>query len=439
VFYGYGQPWLLILLVFSASINAVASYFVFHENDTGKKRLYAILGVVFNLIVLSLFKYSKLLGGLFLDVDSTGGIAHTILMLPLPIGISFYTFQGISLVVDTFRAREQEKIAIDKRFTSHYTKTFFFITFFPQLVAGPIVKAHDFYPQIARKFMANVDFTYVYQTLILGYFLKMVIADNLKDITFWISFPHFTEVSSLTLVAMLLGYSMQIFADFAGYSLIAIGIAALYGYRLPINFDFPYISSSIAEFWRRWHISLSSWLKEYLYFPLGGNRKGNVRTYINLIIVMFLGGLWHGAAWSYAIWGLWHGTGLAIERFAGSVFGRKKSARPHFLVTTGKMLFVFLFVTFGWLLFKLTDISEAVMYFVAVFKNTHLGNDYALILTIIFYSLPVFIYHLLYLVKVNRKDLYQSLQKWFWVIYALMLFMLLFNGGSPGAFVYFQF
>ena len=173
------------------------------------------------------------------------------------------------------------------------------------------------------------------------FFKKWLVADNLKDITYWISYPFFQNLSSLTLITLLTGYSAQIFADFAGYSLIAIGVAELFGYHLPQNFNFPYISKSFSEFWTRWHISLSSWLKEYLYFSLGGNRKGKGRTYLNLLIVMFLGGLWHGAAWSFAVWGLWHGTALVIER---KFFNIKESS--SFLVSSVRVFFCVFFCDF---------------------------------------------------------------------------------------------
>ena len=303
VFYGYSQPYLLILLYSSATINAITSYLIFHDEKLKRKRWVAIVGVVFNLLVLAFFKYNKLLDGYMAgpgtEVDQ---LLAFVVSLPLPIGISFYTFQGISLVMDIYKPLKKYNISVDENFWIHYKNTLFFISFFPQLVAGPIVKAHDFFPQIIRKHTRNIDYVYVFRTLVVGYFLKSVIADNLKDQTFWISAPYFESQSSVTLIAMLFGYSMQIFADFAGYSLIAIGVAALFGYKLPQNFNYPYISQSITEFWRRWHISLSSWLKEYLYISfLGGNKKGNIRTYVNLIIVMFLGGLWHGAAISYGI------------------------------------------------------------------------------------------------------------------------------------------
>ncbi|MEQ8682884.1 MAG: MBOAT family O-acyltransferase, partial [Cyclobacteriaceae bacterium] len=219
-----------------------------------------------------------------------------LIAIPLPIGISFFTFQGISLLVDAYRNRagtsDQIRVLPFWKLLFH---TSLYISLFPQLVAGPIVKAHDFYPQIRTKYLSGIQWNYVFQHVVTGYFLKMVVADNLKDFTGELVWPSFERFSSVELLVYLFGYSMQIFADFAGYSLIAIGISGLFGYIIPQNFNFPYVASGFSDFWKRWHISLSTFLKEYLYIPLGGNRKGRVRTYLNLMIVMALGGLWHGA------------------------------------------------------------------------------------------------------------------------------------------------
>lgn len=200
-------------------------------------------------------------------------------------------------MLDVFREKKSNsKRIVPASLREHAGRTILFISFFPHLIAGPILKANDFYPQISHKKFNQINWERSFKTLVLGYFFKMVVADNLMDFTSSIIYPEYQ--SSLTLLAMLFGYSFQIFADFAGYSLIAIGLAKLFGYNLMENFNFPYISSSFKEFWKRWHISLSTFLMEYLYFPLGGNRKGKVRTYINIMTTMILGGLWHGAAWS---------------------------------------------------------------------------------------------------------------------------------------------
>lgn len=432
VFYAYTNPALLILLLFSAGINVASSYYVAYGN-TANRKLIATAGVVFNLTVLAFFKYSPLIAkSLFPETSSVG---EFLLTIPLPIGISFYTFEGISLLVDVYKEKkDDDKSLANSSFKEHAGRTLFFISFFPHLVSGPILKAHDFLPQIKAKFLKDINWEQCFKSLILGYFLKMVVADNLKDFTFWIAFPYFQGYTAITLITMLFGYSCQIFADFAGYSLIAIGLAQLFGYNLINNFNFPYISSSIQEFWKRWHISLSSFLMEYLYFPLGGNRKGKVRTYINLMITMFLGGLWHGAAWSYAVWGLVHGSALAIER----MFKDKIKLGSSKVVVFFKRILVFCLVTFAWLFFKLPDFSQVLAYLETIANTMSLTFYSALCFNILLYSSPVFLYHLFYLLKKNKK-FEASFNKYSYILYAIMLFLIVTNSGSSGSFIYFQF
>ncbi len=431
LFYAYHQPELVFLLLFSISVNVVSSYLIVYGNPRFKKR-YAIAGVVINLFILIFFKYGPLVSRSFFS--SANPVGEFLLTMPLPIGISFFTFQGISLVIDVFNEKYvSNKLLVPLSFWKHTKQILFFKGFFPQLISGPIIKAHDFIPQIGFKKLQNIQWETVFKKLTVGYFLKMVVADNLKDFTFYISFPYFQGYSTLNLIVMLFGYSFQIFADFAGYSLIAIGLAKLFGYDFMENFNFPYISTSFKQFWKRWHISLSTFLMEYLYFPLGGNRKGKLRTYLNLMIVMFLGGLWHGAAWSYAVWGSFHGLALALERF----FSPAKE-RHHDLITKFvKGIFVFAFVTLAWLLFKLPDFNQVIEYFKSIRHNGSIPIDFQLITYILMYSLPVLIYHLIYLIQ--AKPMFTRFQKFSYLAYALMLFLMLTNSGSPGAFIYFQF
>ncbi|MBZ8181888.1 MBOAT family O-acyltransferase [Oscillatoria salina] len=461
IFYAWANPKLLFLLLISILINAITSYQVDRTANPKPRLIWAIAGVTANLLILGLFKYGKLFTELFLNLAnvsalSNQGIIPLLLQIPLPIGISFYTFQGISLVIDVLReqkAGEQKEVSVEETdFLNYLFKTSFFISFFPQLIAGPIVKAHDFYPQIKTKYFADINWEIVFRSLVIGYFLKMVIADNLKDYTYWINYPYFQGLASLTMLILLFGYSMQIFADFAGYSLIAIGLGAALGYNLPDNFHFPYIARSLSEFWRRWHISLSTWLGTYLYIPLGGNKKGKVRTYINLMIVMTLGGLWHGASWSYAVWGIYHGIGLAIERFLGF----NKSAPPNaelkpnlrqFFLDSIRVLTVFSFVTFGWLLFQLPRFEHAVFFLVTMFKNTDVQLQLIYIIPTLIYALPVIIYHLPYFPtfnkyigetmptgkKARRGGIWQDLAL------GIMLVGILLNSGQSNAFIYFQF
>lgn len=430
VFYAWHYPTLLILLMVSIGINITTSYLVANKQW---KRGYATLGVIANLSILAFFKYSPLISVTFLSSKSDLGVF--LLAIPLPVGISFFTFQGISLLVDTFTNNYdhlQEKIK-DQTLLKHARKTALFIAFFPQLVAGPIVKAHQFYPQIKAKYFKDIEWGNAFQFIVTGYFLKMVIADNLKDFTFELAYPFFERFSTVELLMLLFGYSMQIFADFAGYSLIAIGISRLFGYKIPQNFNFPYVASSFSDFWRRWHISLSSFLKEYLYVPLGGNKSGKVRTYINLMIVMALGGLWHGAAWSYMVWGLFHGLALALERFFSNRSMGSNSTIYHWI----KSIWVFVLVSFAWLLFKLPEFNHVIKYFHSLANNQNIYTDPLRVYYIFLFSLPVIIYHLHYLLKDQLAiNFHRRLKP---AMLGLMLFLIAFNSGSPQDFIYFQF
>jgi alginate O-acetyltransferase complex protein AlgI len=424
VFYAWEQPWLLGLLLLSAGITSAASY----ATMTGPcPALAAAIGVAVNLGVLAFFKYNRLVAESLLgDLARIGSVGEALLYLPLPAGISFYTFHGISLVIDSWRKKYPRPQPL--RPLPHTRNTLLYIVFFPQLVAGPIVKAAQFMPQIGEKRAGDIDWRSVVHNCILGYFLKTVIADNLAQQTAYISCPACLSLASVDLLALLVAYSAQIFADFCGYSMIAIGIASLLGYQLPINFNRPYIADSFADFWRRWHISLSSFLKEYLYLPLGGNRRGRLRTYLNLMIVMGLGGLWHGAAWSYAVWGLWHGTALALERLAADC--RLSGGRSPAMRCV-RIIAVFAFVTLGWLLFKLPDFGDALQYLQAIASNTQLRPSSLRLLVISAYVAPIVIYHLLPSSRLPERGR-QAIE-------GLLLGAIILNSGSSHAFIYFQF
>jgi alginate O-acetyltransferase complex protein AlgI len=430
-FYAYQEPWLLLLLLLSAGINITTSYYIVHKKAENKRTL-ATLGVSLNLLILAFFKYSPLVSSTFFSKDSS--IATFLFNVPLPIGISFYTFEGISLLVDVYRNKGLDyKEVISKSFIEYAKSILFFIAFFPHLIAGPILIANDFLPQIKPKLFKDINWNKAFKAIIIGYFLKMVVADNLKDFTFYIEFPYFQGYGTFTLITMLLGYSCQIFADFAGYSLIAIGLAELFGYQLAQNFNFPYISTSFKEFWKRWHISLSKFLMEYLYFSLGGNKKGKVRTYINLMATMTLGGLWHGAAWSYAIWGAFHGSALAIERFISDHI----KLQPSTLVLILKRIIVFSFITFAWLLFKLPNFNDVIAYIEAICINTAIEYDINICTYIMIYASPVFFYHFIYLYQKNKAILF--ILKYDYILYGFLLFLIITNSGASGDFIYFQF
>jgi alginate O-acetyltransferase complex protein AlgI len=427
--YAFEAPTGVALLLCLASLNAWISYRVADFEILEKRRRWAVFGVVLNLFILGFFKYNRMLFELLgHELAADGDVVRAILLLPLPIGISFYTFHGISLLVDTLRADQTQPPPLAR----HFRDTLLYLCFFPQLVAGPITKAHYFYPQIGPKTLDQIDWPQVVRLLVVGYFLKLVVANNLASHTFLIQYPYFLGLSRNELVVLLFGYSMQIFADFAGYSLIAIGLAALFGYRLTSNFNFPYIASSFSEFWTRWHISLSAWLREYLYFPLGGNRKGKARTCFNLLIVMGLGGLWHGATISYAVWGLWHGLALVLERLVLGAIPWKPSGA---LSSVARGVLVFLVVTIGWLMFKLPEFTHVRAYLKAIADSSWqpgLSNASRAVLLL---SVPVVAYHIHYLLRQRCVSLAWLQQP----ALAAMVFLIVFNAGPNAAFIYFQF
>jgi alginate O-acetyltransferase complex protein AlgI len=303
-FYGYGQPELLPMLAV-----AVLGTYLFLVLAIKDRTIWLPVGIAFNLSLLAFFKYKFL----FFDPAAplTGvSLADFLLRLPLPIGISFFVFRNISLLVDLTKSDETSRPDL--------TSAFLYIIFFPQLVSGPITRAQMFLPQIRQKFFVDVPFVEAAKWILTGYFFKLYVANNLNEMTVYMEFPLFETVRTQDKWLLVFLYSYQIYADFFGYTAIAIGLGLLFGYRLPVNFNLPYVSASFSEFWSRWHISLSSWLRTYLYIPLGGNRRGTVRTYLNIMIVMGLGGLWHGAALSYLARGTMHGVLLVLER---AIFG----------------------------------------------------------------------------------------------------------------------
>lgn len=478
VFYAWHTPWLVIILAASTWINAYVTLRLVRPGMLPEERKkWVTFAIMANLGVLIFFKYASLVVGTFLPRTWWSHWGFDLTQIPLPVGISFFTFQGISLVVDVYRKPEvvlgqpevrswelgvgekdgisnqpvtdipNKHSTLDSRPSTLFFKVSFFKAFFPQLVAGPIVKAHEFMHQIGGKTFASVDLEDAVKKLILGFFLKMVVADNLRESTSGLHYPELVGQSGLNLLFMLYAFSFQIFADFAGYSLIAMGLARLFGYQLPINFNFPYISQSMTEFWRRWHISLSTWLREYLYIPLGGNRKGPIRTYANLIVVMLLGGLWHGAAWSFMVWGGAHGICLAVERFfgvKGTNEGYQNGSVSNVIISAFRTFLIFNLVSLLWLLFQLPDFNHAVLYLKELTAWKTKGNSPQIFYAVAVFGFPVIAYHFWGLLRPRYWNRFASANPWISTrlinaVYAILLFLIVTNSGNPGAFIYFQF
>jgi len=321
------------------------------------RRWLVVLSLTLNLGMLAYFKYTNFLFSSFYDLI---GKPFNPFNIFLPVGISFFTFQSLSYTIDVYR-RNIEPL---KRLSDYA----FYLTFFPQMVAGPIVRAADFIPQIHKTpYVSKADFGRAIFLICAGLFKKAVISDYISLNFVDRIFDNPSLYTGLENLAGVYGYALQIYCDFSGYSDMAIGIALLLGYHLNINFDSPYQSASITEFWRRWHISLSSWLRDYLYIPLGGNRKGKFRTYVNLLVTMLLGGLWHGAALRFIIWGGLHGLMLAIEKFFKSIVKIPSGKFSHVL----GVILTFHFVTFCWIFFRAADLATVGQILQQIVHNFH--------------------------------------------------------------------
>ncbi|MDR2392965.1 MAG: membrane-bound O-acyltransferase family protein [Treponema sp.] len=329
IFYGWWD-WRFCLLMLLLTIVTYSA--AIHLENQKPHPLYIIMGVSVPLLILGIFKYANFFITSFMAMWRIERVGS--LPIILPVGISFYTFQSLSYTIDVYR----KKVVAEKDFL----KLALYIAFFPQLVAGPIVRASDFLPQLEEHRNVSLhNFKIGIQIGIFGLFKKVVIADWLSvfvDDVF--STPHAFHAISILLAVI--AYSIQIYFDFSGYSDMAIGCAKCLGYDFVRNFNMPYISRNISEFWRRWHISLSSWLKEYVYIPMGGNRKGVVRTYINNMLTMLLGGLWHGADWTFVAWGGVHGIALCIHKLYRNLFIKiNKCLLPYSPPRNGLRGFVF--------------------------------------------------------------------------------------------------
>ncbi|MBT5137560.1 MAG: MBOAT family protein [Acidimicrobiaceae bacterium] len=310
LFYGYWDPRFLLLLGAMTVVNELAAMAIHRSVNERARKAALVTAVLFDLVVLGFFKYY----GFFLNsLDSAFSLSSPALNVILPVGISFFTFQAISYVVDVHRRDCLPAPLLDFAV---------YLSFFPQLVAGPIVRATEFLPELrATRVPDSLETGRAVILIGRGLFKKVVIADFLGRAVVDDAFGTPGEYGALDILTGIYGYAIQIYADFSGYTDMAIGIALLLGFRFPQNFDRPYAAVSVQDFWRRWHITLSRWLRDYVYVPLGGNRGGRGKTYRNLMITMGLGGLWHGAAWTFIVWGLLHGGALAVERLISEFRG----------------------------------------------------------------------------------------------------------------------
>ena len=357
IFYAWGGVNYLKILMVSILINYIFGLLIDKTVDRSHLRKFIlILGIILNLALLFYYKYYDFF------IENINNILNMNLELKrivLPIGISFFTFQGMSYIIDIYRN--------DGKVNKNIFSVALYISFFPQLVAGPIIKYKTIDEQIRVRKESIDYFSYGINRFVIGLGKKIIISDMLGAISNNIFL--LANSSGIDMITAWIGaicYTLQIYFDFSGYSDMAIGLGHLFGFKFPENFNYPYISRSITEFWRRWHISLSTWFKEYLYIPLGGNRRGNV--YFNLFVVFLVTGLWHGASWNFVIWGLWHGMFMIIERVIRNENWYKKI--PSFI----KIFITLFIVIIGWVLFKATTLEEGLKYLSIMFGLSNFSN-----------------------------------------------------------------
>lgn len=366
LFYGWWDWRFLSLIIFSSAVDYVVGLRLGREESPGRRKLLLSVSLLTNLGFLGFFKYYNFFAESFVEAFSLMGTSFSAdrLSIILPVGISFYTFQTLSYTIDIYRRKmEPTRSALD---------FFAFVSFFPQLVAGPIERATALLPQfkVQRQFQYDAAVSGI-RLIIWGLFKKMVIADNAALIVDGI-FNDYAGQSSLSLVVGMLLFAFQIYCDFSGYSDIAIGTARLFGFDLMTNFRFPYLSKDISEFWKRWHISLSTWFRDYVYIPLGGSRVGRWVALRNIFVVFIVSGFWHGANWTFIIWGFIHAA-LYLPVFFGS--GSKAVAYHGFSIKTFSKIFVtFILVCFAWIFFRAPSVSDAASYIIQIFSPEGSGN-----------------------------------------------------------------
>lgn len=436
VFYSWGEYKLVQLIILSAIVDFFSALII----ETGRKKLGLYLSLIFNIGILVYFKYADFaftnlaifLSNFNISIENATRFSDVI----LPLGISFYTFQTMSYTIDVYRGH----IKADRNFINFAT----YVTLFPQLIAGPIVRYKEIQLELKNRKTTLPLFTEGVERFIIGLAKKMIIANNcafLADGVF--SMPN-DEMSSLISWLGVIAYSLQIYFDFSGYCDMAIGLGKMLGFNFPENFNYPYIAKSIREFWRRWHITLSHWFRDYVYISLGGNRKSNIRTYTNLIIVFFITGLWHGANWTFIVWGLIHGLFIIIERVG---FNKTLIKLPK-LISHIYLLFT---VSISWVFFRSDTIADALNYIKAMFSfeiqtNTEFLYFYfsketliVLILAVILSThIPKKLNQLIVFKYKNRPNLYKSL-RYFCLIFIFFISCIYISIDSYNPFIYFRF
>jgi alginate O-acetyltransferase complex protein AlgI len=433
LFYGLWNPPLVILLWISTMVDWTAGKKLAAEESQRKRKFWLLLSLFVNLGFLAFFKYRDFLLDNFTSAVNAYGYGYEAqpMDIILPMGISFYTFQTMSYTIDIYKRKIEP---------AHTFLDFaLYVTFFPQLVAGPIVRAQDLITQFYEEKRANFNqFAWGTFLLTIGLFQKIVLADILLADTSDQVFSSTAILHGVDAWTGTLAFSGQIFFDFAGYSTCAIGIALMLGIVLPDNFKYPYASIGFSDFWRRWHITLSSWLRDYIYIPLGGNQHGITRMYAALIITMLLGGLWHGAAWTFVIWGALHGLYLIVERLLRSKIHIKINAINGIFLA----LLTYIMVNFTWVFFRAREFATAKNMIISMLFINGEGEKIVETFDVIKVFLLISLLFMCHWVMRNTSMKEVSLKVNPWILgvfWAFMVFLIVISQGSGEQFIYFQF
>ncbi len=432
-FYAYWDwRFLCLLLIITFSDYQIGKYL--HRSDNSSHRKILIFtSILFNLSILFTFKYCSFFVLSFQHLLNLLGIHTGTLSIILPLGISFYTFRTLSYTIDVYRHKLKPCTSL-----LDYAV---FISFFPTMVAGPIVRASELLPQLTcPTILSWKGALFGFRTFSIGFFIKIFVADRIAIFTNYV-FDNIGVFNSLTVWLAATGYSIQLYCDFAGYSMMAIGVARAIGYEVPENFNFPYLSKNISDFWKRWHITLSNWIMDYVYISLGGNRKSKLRTYVNLLFAMGLCGLWHGAAWTFAFWGLFHGFALAFHRIwtAWRVHSKIEtdSGSYPFYGVVGRII-TLLTVIVGWVFFRADGFNSALVILSKMFfHSTGVGWYHPTVLFILFSFILIQFAELFQWKEYHRL----SLSAWYTpaAIFTMIWLCIVFGPKEFAPFIYSQF
>ena len=436
LFYAAWNPPFVLLVWLSTIVDWYVAKAIYVEERQIRRRMLLVVSILVNLGILGFFKYGNFFLQNFQAMMLTIGIDYQPAewSIILPVGISFYTFQTMAYSLDVYLRRAKP--------AGSFLDFALFVTFFPQLVAGPIVRPTHLIPQFETPRTATGDqLLWGLGLMTLGLFMKVVIADGALASTSDVVFDATESLFALDAWLGTLAFSGQIFCDFAGYSTTAIGVALCLGFSLPNNFNFPYAAIGFSDFWPRWHISLSSWLRDYLYIPLGGNRKGNVRAYVNLMLTMLLGGLWHGAAWTFVVWGGLHGLYLAVERWVRAHWGHAVIANKLWFRIFLALLTYFL-INITWVFFRAQDFATA--WRITASMLLFGAGDTAVVPTVNIYVVSIVMTALVTIHWLMRdRSIEQVVRRAPWwlvgVVWGVMLWAIIVTQGTGDAFIYFQF